>query len=335
MGARNAKPAHEPRTQNEIDAAVIQRGKQIHPDPRLQMEGTRENVRLAEEADRLLEARQSGRKAGNGALLDKADADYSMLDAEHPIPDTSEAISRLQGVREQSHGGQGPMLSSDPTLARMQHQLTIGKEQTPMLPRGELRNVQKTLNEEARFEQARGASRAEGALQQGAGIVADTARAADPRLGPGNLGGALDKYGATEDSLAAIDKLRGPEGGRVSKLARVGGAGKDAGEGAVVSENEVAGLQQAEPVANTLIDRIRYNNTVGRRGLRLPYIGYGMAGNVERMGKANLGNLAFKLNPPRIDANGMVAAQTARNPNVALPLELELMLLSQKQEDRR
>lgn len=333
MFSRGAKAAHEPRTQAEIDAAVIKRGKQIHPDPELEMQGTRENVRLATEADRLLEARQSGLKARSGEMMDQADVDYSMLDSEYPIPDTSRAIDRIQSVREQSHGGQGAMLSSDPVLAEMQRQMTIGKERTAMLPRGELRNVQKNLNEAARFEHAqRGATRAEGALQQGAGIVADTARSADPRLAPGNLGGALDKYGATEDALSNVDKLRGPEAGRVSKIARVGGAGRDAAEGAIISENEVAALQQAEPVANSLIDRIRYNQTAGRRSFRLPYLGYSAAGNVERLGKANLGNLAFKLAPPKIDAQGMVAAQPARNLNAALPLELELMLLSQKQK---
>ncbi len=306
-----------------------------HPDPVIDqaMQGTHETHRLAQEANAALEQAALARKAANGKLLNTADADYSMLDADYPIPDTSGAINRLQGIREQTYGGQGPQFSSDPVLADAQRQLTIGKEKTEMVPRDVLRSVQRKLNEEADFQSPK-SDIAGGALKQGAGVVSDTARAADPRLGPGNLGGALDKFGYEKDALRNIDELRGPEGGRVPKLARVGGGDQVADPSVHQAEGQVRDLQAAEPVANSLIDRIRYNNTVGRRSLKMPYIGYSQTGNIERGLRQNWDNLKFKLNPPEIDASGNVAGRAARNTQpLVLPLELELLM--QQQEDRR
>jgi hypothetical protein len=334
-GPRAEKKARTPGTQAEIDAATIAQFRREHPDPVLnQMQGTHETYRLAKEANDAIAARVGEREAANGRLLNTADADYSMLDADYPIPETSGAIERLQGIREQSYGGQGPMLGSDPVIQQMQRQLTIGKEATPMVPRDVLRTVQRNLSEEADFQSPR-STQASGALKQAAGVVADTARAADPRLGPGNLGGALDKFGAGKDALRNIDELRGPEGSRETKLARVGGGDQTSDPAVHKAESEVRALQEAEPAGNKLIDRIRYNNTVGRRSLKMPYIGYSQTGNIERGLRQNWSNLGFKLNQPKIDEAGMVAGRAGRYTNpLILPLELQL-LMDQQQEDRR
>lgn len=331
--------AHPPRTQAEIDASVIKQYRMQHPDPVIDqaMQGTHETHRLAREANDLLNARVGDRAAANGKLLDTADADFSMLDAEYPIPDTSHAIDRIQGIREQTYGGQGPQFSSDPILADAQRQLTIGKSQTQMVPRDVLRSVQRKLNEEADFQSPK-SDIAGGALRQGAGVVSDTARTADPRLGPGNLGGALDKFGYEKDALSNIDELRGPEAGRVPKLARVGGGDQMADPAVHQAESQVRDLQAAEPAANSLIDRIRYNNTVGRRSLRLPYISYSPTATAARGIKQNFDNLKFHLAPPAIDEAGNVAGREARNVSPLLfPLELEMIdqLQHRNRENRR
>ena len=55
-----------------------------------------------------------------------------------------------------------------------------------------------------------------------------------------------------------------------------------------------------------------------------------------RAGKLNAGNLAFRLRPPKIDEAGMVAAKPAIQRNtLALPLELELLMLEQQQKEDR
>lgn len=335
-GPRAGQVARAPGTQAEIDAAVIQRYRAEHPDPVLnQMQGTHETYRLAKEANDAIEAAATARKLANKAMIDREKASYSMLDAEHPIPDTSQAIERIQGIRASSHGGQGAQLRSDPKLAEAQRQLTIGDEGTRMVPRDALQNVQEALNNDAYAMTTDPAS--QNALQGAAKVVSETVRANDPRRGPiePNIGIALDRFGAEKDALGRLDDLRGPTSGREPKLARVGGGDQMADPAIHKAEAEVRDLQAAEPVGNKLIDRIRYNNTVGRRSLKMPYIGYSQTGNIERGLRQNWDNLGFKLNPPKIDASGNVAGRAARYTNpLILPLELQL-LMNQQQEERR
>ncbi len=83
-------------------------------------------------------------------------------------------------------------------------------------------------------------------------------------------------------------------------------------------------------------NELRARNTASRREFGVPYLAPGstLTTNVGRVAQHNLSNGAFRLRPPRIDANGMVAAKPGIGPgNLALPLEIQLMLMMQ--EDRQ
>lgn len=364
---RPAAAPRAPRTPAEIDASVMETHQPgstglhpikatarairrvLHPDPViddiLQRQTPQETLAAAQEADALVGGAADARKVANGRMLEvEGNHDFASLDADYPIPHTEVDIQQLQGIRHSSHGGQGPTLRSDPVLERMQHQLTIGEGRTPMVPRGELRNVQEALNNEADFSGTSNDKLAQNSLQRGAKVVSDAVRRADPREGPGNIGGVLDKFGAEKDALANIEELRGPPGQRVQKIARVGGAdpGNPHDLAALESEGEVAQLMAAEPAGKKLVDLIRFNNTQGRRGFKLPYIGYSATGNAMRFGQKNISNINFNLRPPKIDEAGMVVPRSRaqrygmeRN-TLALPLELQLLMdEQQQQEDRR
>lgn len=303
-----------PRTQAEIDQAVIQEARQ-NPSPAAGMEGRHEPFRLAQEANAKLDRAAEARTALAKDKLNAADASFSAVDGEGAgtLPNTTGALQELQALRERTHGGQGPLYkTSDSALADLQHQLTMGEDAVPVLPRDRLRNVHVSANQKAEWEAKNGGGVPEGEVRAGAGVLSRLVRASDPRRGPiePNIGHSLDEYAREMDDLANVEKLRGPASGRIQKLADVGAVNQESGHGARLAESEIRALETEEPAANPLIRAIRANNTLGRRGLQAPSPGYSPTMTLGRGLMNNASNLMFKLAPPRIDAQGMVAGQS-------------------------
>lgn len=328
------RPAHAPLNQREMDAVAL---KQAPPEPAGIPEGEHGNVELAARADQAIRDALEGRTAANKASIDEADRD---LFREAPAPQhTFGAQQRLQEVRDQTMGASGPTLpTSDRILQRYQRNLET-PEGEPVATLPQLRNLQKGLTNEADFGKEAADPLAQAALKQGAGVLSDRVRAADPRLAPGNIGGALDRYGANKEAIGRADELLGPESGSVPKLARTGAADANSGPGAVQSDREVAQLQGEEPAGNDLIDMIRARNTKERRKIRWSLPLYmspeNVAGSAARNVARNVDNIRFKLNPPQIDAAGNVAGRAASNiDTAAIPLELQLILMQHEQEKR-
>lgn len=162
-----------------------------------------------------------------------------------------------------------------------------------------------------------------------ASVVSGAMRRFDPRLGPGNFGGALDRYSAEAEQLGrgrellygnegriAPDTLTRQEAGR-SRLARAGTADEVAGQGAFNNEARLRELAQIEPALDLPITQIGARNTLDRRQIRfpLPHSPHPYAA-AKAVGQ-QASNIMFKLRPPEIDAAGMVAGQAARAPSFA------------------
>lgn len=413
-GPRAGKPEHAPRTPAEIDAAIIQRGKQLHPDQSISMAmRPAESLRLAKEANALIDREQAPRifrrdqleaevknrdisdrtKAGNverdwrAALDDAKTQNRKTLDEPEravieggPV-DTIGHRGMLKGIVDETMGPAGSVLPKvqqtvEGARAQMQRPVldsagkpVLDESGEPTLensadPRVMILQREK-LNQDARRSARDEATLEETRLRNAASIVSDLTA---PQGSPYRM--ALDAYGKRKDYLGevkdtlgpegslepyrnpnasdpraaelegaraevdAIDKLRGPESGRVEKLAGVAGGNRKSTAN-LASDADVADLMAAEPAGNKLIDLIKYNNTQMRRGIRVPYLSSSLSGNAARGVLQNLGNLNFKLNPPKIDASGNVAGRAARYTNpLILPLELQL-LMNQQQEERR
>jgi hypothetical protein len=207
----------------------------------------------------------------------------------------------------------------------------------------DLRNLQKELN--YRIKNRAPGDYGTAGDEQAAGIVAGAVRRADPREGPGNFAGALDRYGAGERADAHLNELLYNENGSIppdrltkaeagrTRLAKAGDVDMQSPQGSMNNEARLKEIEQADPEARTLIDRIRQRNTVERRRLRpqLPYSASPIAigKSVARMGS----NLDFKLRPPAIDDAGMAYKRPPGEASQALPLELQLLLMQNRRQE--
>ncbi len=362
LTAAPARAAHAPRTQAEIDAAALKAvpDKASYQRPDLP-KGSRGTEQMATDAEMVLRSKLQGDKAALGLAMDDADAAFASLP---PVP-TRKAIGEIENIRRATHGGRGATLDSDPILAEQQRQMTRpvqapppefsypGAPREPPPPNStdsvtpaQMRNIQRALTEEAGFARKRGASQAEAQLQQGAGVVSRAVREHDPS---GNMGRALDEYGAGEDRLTRANELlydrpqsnvpteqSAIEGAR-GRISRAGQVTADDAATSHQNERRLGELGQVEPAGNDLISHIRARNTSARRGMfTLPNLLNPNLGNMAVRGVAhNASNFGFKLRRPEIDDAGMVAARPAsRGADLALPLEIQLMLMQQERERR-
>lgn len=360
--AHGGRAPRAPLSQAEVDAAALKAvpDKAAYKRPDLP-KGSRGTEQMATDAESAIRQQLQGRKVASGLAMDDADAAFADLP---PVP-TDRAIEQIQNIRQRTQGGAGPTLDSDPVLARQQRQLTSPNpaqqdpefsypgapqpaevpERIPQVSPAQLRNIQRALTEEAGFARGRGATQAEAQLQQGAGVLSRTAREHDTS---GDMGRALDAYGAEEDALSRGNELLyGRRGSQVpdeqtaidagrGRLGRAGQVTADDAAGSHANERHLNEIGEVEPVAKDFISQIRARNTSARRGMfTLPNLltsnPLAMAG---RTLQHNASNMAFKLAPPRIDASGMVAGREASN-GAQLAIPLELQLLMQQQEQRR
>jgi len=332
-GSDRPGSARPPRSQAEMDAVALQ---EAGPRRRDLPAGEHGTVRLAEEANQVLDARVAEREVARDAALHEAELDARRRLA-GTTSDTRPLIHEIDNIRNQTMGARGPTIpEADRRLVAARDQLSRAPlpPGAPPLPGpatelsfDELNNLRKGVN--YRLEHAPPNDYGHAGDVQAAGVVAGGVRRMDPRLGPGNFGGALDRYGAEADAIADVEGLRGPPAGRVTKLAGAGTADASSGPAAVGQENQIRQLQQAEPAANDLIAQIRARGVKGRRGLQVPsYMGGSPTMGALRAVRQNLDNMNFLVNPPRINPSGQVVKKAVGPQDLAaLPPEIQLLLM--------
>jgi hypothetical protein len=229
---------------------------------------------------------KAGMQEARGLSKTKLDAsEAAMVDrlGDEPLATHGERAD-IAAMRSQRQGGAG---STEPRvddfLADVDEQLAgaSSKASLPLSARlagtsantaGELRNLQKALNQRAKDAKVTG-DPAGAAAKQAAGSVRKRMREADPEFAT-----ALDEYGAEQRRLGSVNqKLHSTEGPVAPELdtkAKVGTnkikqAGQET-ESAASAETDLRAVEALDPIAASQIPRVRAHNAAKQIEFSIP-----------------------------------------------------------------
>lgn len=363
-GRGGARLARAPQTQAEIDARSLAAvgGKQgltgtsggmfDRPGYKARPKGSAGTAEMASEAEGVARTRFEQRDASKKAAIKEAKEDVRANFPGRTIDTTPELKEFDRFIADPELGFAGASGPTQPeAVKRMEHYQGNLQHPSrgPNLEFDEINSVSEAAN--ARLRASGKNDYGKAGDEVSAGILAGAKQRFDPREAPGSYAGALERYAAEDNALAKVrDLLYGSEtpSDRVSqqqagaaRLARTGTeptASKNKDPGPALAEQRLDEFVDLESAMAAPRNELRAHNTASRREFGVPYLAPGSAltTNVGRVAQHNLGNAAFRLRPPRIDANGMVAAKPGIGPgNLALPLEIQLMLMQQEEQHGR
>lgn len=263
----------------------------------------------ARELESLIHGQVEARSKANGEFIGQDQ--QAMAQAWHQQNpggsiDTDPALAAIAKIRQQQMGPHQSFLpEQDARLAEAQKNLlrdpadVMSSEMSPE----ELQKLWHAMN--FRVSNAQPGDMGTAGERQAAGVVADTIKGADPRLGPGNLEGTAQAYGKEKDALSKLSDLTwrsdngmpadrvGQQTTGISRLGQAGATKETSEVGQQAEQQNLREIERLEPATSPLMSEIRARRTQERREIGLRG-GVGVAGTIARSTIGNANNALFR-----------------------------------------